>query len=109
MSIRLTPFEWAELFRRASYVYTGTFHGVVFSILNKKDFRVFASIDSRIRKIAALLEQFGIGDRSLTAQTVGRDDDAIDYDAVYRCVDRLREESGDYLLRAVNGEEIKGA
>ena len=108
MSVRLTPFEWAELFRRAEYVYTGTFHGVVFSILNRKDFRVFASIDSRVKKIAALLDQFGIADRTLTADTVGRTDDTIDYDAVYRYVDRLREISSDYLLRAVNGEEIKG-
>lgn len=107
-SIRLTPFEWAELFRRAEYVYTGTFHGVVFSILNKKDFRVFASIDSRVKKISALLEQFGIGDRSLNANTTGMDDDSIDYDTVYRYVDGLREVSSDYLLHAVNGEEIKG-
>lgn len=108
MSIRLTPFEWAELFRRAEYVYTGTFHGVVFSILNRKPFRVYASIDSRVKKIAALLGQFGIGDRTLHADTVGRTDDPIDYDAVYRYIDRLREDSGAYLLRAVQGEEIKG-
>ena len=108
MSIRLTPFEWAELFRRAEYVYTGTFHGVVFSILNRKDFRVFASIDSRVRKIAALLAQFGIGDRSLRADVIGREDDPIDYAAVYSYVDALRAESSDYLLRAVQGEEIKG-
>ena len=108
MSVRLTPFEWAELFRRAAYVYTGTFHGVVFSILNRKDFRVFASIDSRVKKIAALLSQFGIADRSLTAEALGLEDESIDYDAVYRCVDRLRETSSDYLLRSVNGEPIKG-
>lgn len=105
-SIRLTPFEWAELFRRAEYVYTGTFHGVVFSILNKKDFRVFASIDSRVKKIAALLEQFGIGDRSLSANAMGLNDDKIDYESVYRCVDDLKAVSSEYLLRAVNGEEI---
>ena len=105
MSVRLTPFEWAELFRRAEYVYTGTFHGVVFSILNRKNFRVYASIDSRVKKIAALLEQFGIGNRDLTAAAA---DDEIDYDAVYRYVEQLRSESSDYLLRAVKGEEIKG-
>ena len=108
MSVRLTPFEWAELFRRAQYVYTGTFHGVVFSILNRKDFRVYASIDSRVKKIAALLEQFGIGNRDLTADSAVKEDDKIDYDEVYRYIDRIRNESSDYLLRAVSGEEIKG-
>ncbi|GEM_PF-194559 len=104
MSVRLDPFEWAELFRRAEYVYTGTFHGVVFSILNRKDFRVYASIDSRVRKIAALLDQFGIGNRDITAES----DEKIDYDKVYKYIDSIRQDSGDYLLRAVSGEKIKG-
>ena len=104
MSVKLTAFEWAELFRRAAFVYTGTFHGVVFSILNKKDFRVYASIDSRVKKIAALLDQFGIADRSLNAETLLQENEAIDYDEVYRYVDRLREESSDYLLHAIKGE-----
>ena len=109
MAIRLSPFEWAELFGRAEYVFTGTFHGVVFSILNKKNFRVWASIDSRVKKIAVLLRQFGIANRDLTSDVRIRDDVKIDYDAVYRTVDRLRAESSDYLLRAVKGEKIKGA
>ena len=103
MSVRLTPFEWVELFRRAEYVYTGTFHGVVFSILNRKDFRVFASIDSRVRKIAALLKQFGIADRTLSEETL-ENDEKIDYEAVYRYVNKLRQESSDYLYNAVKGE-----
>lgn len=107
LSVRLMPFEWAELFRRAQFVYTGTFHGVVFSLLNRKDFRVYASIDSRVKKIAALLGQFGIAERSLTAQALDRENDSIDYDAVYGYIDRLREESSDYLLRAVKGEKLK--
>jgi hypothetical protein len=39
VSVRITPFEWAELFKHAEYVYTGTFHGVVFSILHAKTSR----------------------------------------------------------------------
>ena len=105
MSVRLTPFEWVELFRRSEYVYTGTFHGVVFSILNRKNFRVYASIESRIKKIAALLAQFGIADRNLGADEGDVD---IDYDTVYRYIDKLRADSADYLYRAVSGEIIKG-
>ena len=106
MSVKLTPFEWVELFRRAEYVYTGTFHGVVFSILNRKNFRVFASIDSRVKKIAALLAQFGIEDRSLTEESLS-DDSPIDYDEVYRYIDALRAQSSAYLRSAVSGEEEK--
>ena len=108
MSVRLTPFEWAELFRRAEFVYTGTFHGVVFSILNRKDFRVYASINSRVKKITALLEQFGIGNRDLTQDVIEKENDSIDYDKVYEYIEQIRKDSSDYLLRAVNGEIIKG-
>lgn len=108
MSIRLTPFEWAELFRRAEYVYTGTFHGVVFSILNRKNFSVYASIESRVKKIAALLSEFGIENRDIVREGVWQEHNAIDYDRVYLKIDRLRAESEDYLYRAIQGETIKG-
>ena len=108
MSIRLTPFEWAELFRKAEYVYTGTFHGVMFSIINRKDFFVYASIESRVKKIAALLDQFGIGERDILKDGALKEHSAIDYDAVYRKINKLRLESEDYLLRAIKGERIKG-
>ena len=108
VSIRITPFEWAELFKHAEYVYTGTFHGVVFSILSRKNFKVYASIKARIKKIGALLKQFGIGDRTLTEDGLLDRGEDIDYDKVYEYVDKLRESSADYLKRAVMGEEIKG-
>nr|WP_316624095.1 polysaccharide pyruvyl transferase family protein [uncultured Ruminococcus sp.] len=107
MSIKLDSFEWAELFRRAEYVYTGTFHGVVFSILNRKDFRVYASIESRVKKINALLGQFGIGSRDLDPNADFAaiiNNDKIDYDKVYEYVEKLRKSSSDYLLRSVGGD-----
>ena len=106
MSIRLTPFEWAELFRRAEYVYTGTFHGVIFSIINRRQFRVYASIESRVKKISAILDQFGIGNRDILNENIGQE--SIDYDKVYSNIDKLRDESEDYLYRAIIGEVIKG-
>ena len=109
MSIKLNPFEWAELFRRAEYVYTGTFHGVVFSILNRKSFRVFASIESRVKKIDALLNQFGIESRSLTADSDFCITDTIDYDKVYKYIDALRQSSSEFLASAVSGSDERTA
>lgn len=108
MSVRLTPFEWAELFRRAEYVYTGTFHGVMFSIINRKNFSVYASIESRVKKISALLDQFGIENRDIVKDGVWQKHSDIDYDEVYRKIDKLRDRSEDYLLRAIKGEQVKG-
>ncbi len=108
MSIRLTPFEWAELFKRAEYVYTGTFHGVIFSIINRKNFMVYASIESRVKKIAALLDQFGIGNRDIACDGVLQEKAPIDYDTVYQRIDKLRADSEEYLYKAVMGDIIKG-
>ena len=105
MSVKLSPFEWAELFRRAEYVYTGTFHGVVFSVLNRKSFRVFASIESRVKKIDALLDQLGIEDRALTADSKFCITDKVDYDKVYEYIERLRKSSSEFLMNSVNSEE----
>lgn len=38
VTVNLTPFEWVEMFRNAEFVFTGTFHGAVFSILNRRQF-----------------------------------------------------------------------
>ena len=109
MSIKLDSFEWAELFRRAEYVYTGTFHGVIFSILNRKSFRVYASIESRVKKINALLGQFGIENRNLSADSTFNENDKIDYDKVYEYVEKLRKSSSDYLLNSVGGKKTDKA
>ncbi|MCR5149912.1 MAG: polysaccharide pyruvyl transferase family protein [Clostridiales bacterium] len=104
MSVKLNPFEWAEMFARAQYVYTGTFHGVVFSIINRKNFRVYASIESRVKKIDALLKQFGIENRNIDINQNFSETDTIDYDKVYEYIENLKKSSSDYLLNAVRGE-----
>lgn len=104
MSIRLTPFEWAELFKRAEYVYTGTFHGVVFSILNRKDFKVYASIESRVKKINALLNQFEIDSESvmINENLTEFSDKNIDYDSIYEKIENLRDSSEKYIIDSVD-------
>lgn len=103
MSVKLTPFEWAEMFRHAKYVYTGTFHGVVFSILNRKNFKVYASIESRVKKINALLEQFEIdADKVMIKENLTCfSDENLDYDMIYKNMDILRKNSEKYLLTAI--------
>jgi hypothetical protein len=44
----------------------------------------------------------------LTEDTLLDKGEDIDYDKVYEYIDKLREDSSDYLYRAVNGEHIKG-
>lgn len=65
VSINLTPYEWVNLFRNASMVITGTFHGTVFSIKYNKQVVCYPTEKNRINKISSLLSQMGLYDRLL--------------------------------------------
>lgn len=62
-TVNLTPFQWVWMFRHAKYVITGTFHGVVFSMLNHRDFACYMTNPSRIKKVGSLLSEFRLNDR----------------------------------------------
>ena len=88
----LDPFEWMALFEHAQIVYTGTFHGTVFSILNRRQIRFHISIESRRQKIRMLTELLGIDVAS----------GYIDYDKVYEKIGQLQKVSRDYIDHAVS-------
>ena len=106
ITVNLTPFEWVEMFRNASFVFTGTFHGTVFSILNRKQFMVYLTNPSRIKKVTALLKEFGIENREINDDYIfdlSQMSSEIDYDKVYRIIEKKRTESRNYLKNSVNG------
>jgi hypothetical protein len=65
MTINLSPFQWVEMFRNAKFVFTGTFHGAVFSLMTEKNFAAYLSPanPSRAKKVHSLLGQFGLSER----------------------------------------------
>ena len=103
ITVDLTPFEWVELFRHAEYVFTGTFHGAVFSILNRKQFGCYLTNESRIRKVNDLLDFLTIGDRTLTP---GMEilSDPIDYGEIYKVIDEKKRISLDFLVNSIGKE-----
>jgi len=104
ITVGLTPFEWIEMFRNAEFVFTGTFHGAVFSILNRRPFKVYLTDESRAKKVDALLMDLKISGRYIGPEFCFSLDamrDEIDYDAVYTEVEQRRKESLTYLKRAV--------
>lgn len=62
-TVNLTPFQWVWMFRHAAFVVTGTFHGVVFSMLNHRQFTCYMANPSRIKKVGSLLKDFGLSNR----------------------------------------------
>ncbi len=97
--VNINPFQWVSMFKNARYIVTGTFHGVIFSIINRKRFVCYMTKASRIEKVNSLLEEFGLEDRRF-----GNDTDVcralekeIDYGKVYEIIDRKAEESKEYI------------
>ncbi len=106
VTVNLTPFQWTGMFREAEYVVTGTFHGVIFAILNHKQFVCYMTNPSRIEKVNSLLDEFGLTERRLEPQT----DIAallckkIDYANVQDLIDEKAELSRQYLRESI-GEQ----
>ncbi len=103
-TVNISPFEWVTMFRNAKFVFTGTFHGVVFSILNNRQFKVYLSNKSRIVKVSNLLSLFNIADREITSDytfDLNKQQNEIDYKVVNRIIAEKRTESLEYLLKAI--------
>ena len=83
--VSVSPKEWLGYFKYATYVFTNTFHGTIFSLLFKKDFTVYLEQGKR-NKIFDLLSPLDLEDRIITDLTdhCHVDSSAVDYDRVYQ-------------------------
>lgn len=114
MSVRLTkdknidiniphcgPAEFVWLFNNAEYIVTSSFHGVAFSINLEKNFINVYNPKSP-QRIDMLLNSVGLEDRTVKSiedlQLVKRE---INYQQASIQLDRLRKESYDYLINAI--------
>lgn len=83
----------------ADFILTNAFHGVCFSLINKKGFYTYArgTKDSRVTSILHLLhldDRFLQNDQEMPAVT------EIDYDDVYKHLQAEREKSAKFLTDA---------
>ena len=103
-SVDITPFEMAQMFRGASYVLTGTFHGVVLSLVNAVPFSVCPNNETRAKKLRSLLAEFGLSDRLASKDQfdllseVGR---PLNYADVRPLIEEKREASLRYLRESI--------
>lgn len=102
VTIKLTPFEWVNLFRNAEKVITGTFHGTVFSIKYDKNFVSYPTEENRINKVGSLLEDMGLKDRLLKVGNESGLCDLLeitpDYQGAYEYIERKKIEADQFLL-----------
>ena len=106
-----TPGQFIELIKNAEYVFTDSFHAVVFSKIFEKQYFVFnrdnkGSMGSRIRTITSLFEtedRFCFGERETLGYVESLTD--IDYGKELPEFEKKKKESIDFLLGALKEEK----
>lgn len=103
-----SPQEFINLIRGAFCVFTDSFHGLAFSVINSVEFYIFYRKRKDVRtsrnsRIDNILSAWGLEDRLIVnpEKAVIRDN-GIDYISVQKKVTDLREDSLSFLMRALN-------
>lgn len=102
----VSPLRALDYFHYAEYVITDTFHGAIFSIINKRKFAVIVRKTNQ-GKLTALLEDLGLESQRLTdlselTRTLERE---IQYDAVDKILNHERERTRVYLKKQLRIEK----
>ena len=105
ITINVSPFQWVEMFRNASFVFTGTFHGAVFSLITQRNFAAYLTNPSRVKKVNSLLLQFGLTERIFKDgewerinQLLEQD---IDYSSFQGQKEKIRQSSYEFLRNSL--------
>ena len=106
------PFEGLDLYRNADYVITDTFHGTIFSVINRKKFVTLireskGSSYGNQEKLQDLLYRLGLQSRAFSHGDDCLSDKMlpnIDYDAVFKILEKEREHAMEYLRGQLNLE-----
>ncbi|MCQ2211226.1 MAG: polysaccharide pyruvyl transferase family protein [Paludibacteraceae bacterium] len=92
--------EFLSLVKYADFVVTNSFHGLIFSVIYRKQFVVFTR-EQAGNKIDELLELFGLQHRMMISgdESIA---DIIDYDSVHRRIDDARENSLEFFKESLS-------
>lgn len=100
IKINVNPFEWIEMFKNAEIIFTGTFHGTVFSIKERKPFYNYIGNSCRLEKINSLLSELKIQNRSIDEDT--NIDFNLDYNSIYITINKKINSSLEYLKKNIS-------
>ena len=98
---RISIEDWIRNIAEAEFVITRSFHGVVFSLLYKRQFAALSSRNGRGARLEDLLARLGLSNRIysniIDIETLEPWKDKIDYTIISKKIDELRKESLNYL------------
>ena len=96
--LEFDPFLFVSYYSTANYVITNTFHGTIFSIIFRKQFIVAATGK---KKILELLKKFKLEQRNTDNNMYEKINEEIRYFEVEKILDDYRNESKEFLNKAL--------
>lgn len=106
----VSPAGFINLVKYAEYVCTDSFHGTVFSIIYRKQFFTFKRFSEKATlstntRIDTLLKRMQLQNRLVKENDTAEDmvNGKVNYEVVYRNLDKFRSGSLDYLRKAIDG------
>lgn len=98
-----TPQEWVNLFYHASFVYTDSFHGIMFSMKFKKQFIAYMKDGQRKSRLQDLIKRYNLSNIVTSADEIRNViSDSLDYDKISKILTSNINESKQILNEAVN-------
>lgn len=95
------PAQFITAISKASYIYTDSFHGTVFSILFGKQFIVRAN-GEKGQRMESLCGLLGLKERTFREiRDMPNIDAKIDYEMVYNRLDELKDQSIKYIIESI--------
>ncbi|SDF37724.1 polysaccharide pyruvyl transferase family protein [Limimaricola pyoseonensis] len=102
---KVSPVDWLSEFRRASFVVTDSFHGMIFAFIFKKNFIVLKNRTRGADRFDSFLEKCGLRDRLISdyssAEVTRLIHTSIDYDSAGNRISGLIEQSKSFLRNVI--------
>jgi nucleoside-diphosphate-sugar epimerase len=99
---------WLKGFRDSELVITDSFHGIVFAIINHKQFIAFGNKTRGLSRMLDLLETFGLEDKIINEDNI-KDVKfnnllaPINWDKIEKILNDKRKESSEWLINSIEG------
>ena len=97
-----SPYQWLRSIADAEYVFTDSFHGVVFSIIFNKQFYVYGNKQRGLSRFESLLKMFGLENRIVSTPDEIAALSPINYDVVNPLLENYRKDSVEFLTKSLN-------
>ena len=99
--------DWLNQIRNSEYIVTDSYHGLLFSIIFKKQFVIYDRVAGGSERYKSILEYLGLSDRLFHKEdnidvVVNKLKEKIDYISVEQKLETFRSLSLDYLRSALS-------